>query len=531
MGRGWRLAWALCALTAFLACTRRNPAYCYESSECASLQCNVDSHTCVPGGADAGGDAGDGSADASADGPSDGAMDGFGGAADALTDGTGGDASDASDAKGRCTGPTDCTGDGGANVCDVDAGTCVGCVLNTDCTGSSHACDPETKKCVECNASTPCMNAAKPYCNAVGACVACQLLAPQSCAMVDPPHPVCGSAGSCVECNANAQCTKDPAKPYCNTAGSCAGCAALGAQACATMDPPHPVCGPAGKCLECNVSSDCKTAAKPICDAGVCRTCRADSECTSGPQVCMAHQDGRCAIDAETIYVQKTAACPGAAATASGLAAAPFCSMDPALAALSGARSLIVVRGTVNSATSGIAKATGQVSIVGQMSATISGADPALHVVLGDLYARALKLGPSAAAGAQADSGAILRLDRVAVPEIPGGGILLNGAAFDIENTTVTSNGPATQGATAWGGIFVANPPGGGPAKLQFVTVQNNNQVGVSCSSSVSANRCPRIGEYRRRGRRLHLHVQVLRGRQLDVRGSVERQLSARIRK
>jgi hypothetical protein len=52
-------------------------------------------------------------------------------------------------------------------------------------------------------------------------------------------------------------------------------------------------------------------------------------------------------------------------------------------------------------------------------------------------------------------------MDTCAVTNNPGGGILLNGAAFDIKNTTVTGNGPATfGGATAWGGILVKTFPG-----------------------------------------------------------------------
>lgn len=66
-----------------------------------------------------------------------------------------------------------------------------------------------------------------------------------------------------------------------------------------------------------------------------------------------------------------------------------------------------------------------------------------------------------------------------------GGGILLGGAAFDIENTTVTNNGPGQQGTS--GGIIISALPSAGPAKLHLLTVENNKQIGVTCASAVQA--------------------------------------------
>jgi hypothetical protein len=202
----------------------------------------------------------------------------------------------------------------------------------------------------------------------------------------------------------------------------------------------------------------------------------------------MKHQDGRCATDAETIYVQETAACPGAAATADGTAALPYCSMDPATGALGATRDLIVVRGTVSGAATGLTSGARQISIVGQVSAALAGATkPAFHLGAGDAYLRNVKLSTGGSIGCQADAGSTLQLDHVLVTGNSGGGILLNGAAFDIENTTVTTNGPGTfNGLVTWGGILVNNPPATGPAKLQLVTVQNNMGGGIACSAAVS---------------------------------------------
>jgi hypothetical protein len=70
-----------------------------------------------------------------------------------------------------------------------------------------------------------------------------------------------------------------------------------------------------------------------------------------------------------------------------------------------------------------------------------------------------------------------------------GGGILLNGAAFDIQNASVTDNGPGSFGSslpTQWGGILVNSPPTAGPAVLNQLTIQNNNPVGIVCSETIT---------------------------------------------
>src|SRR5439155_12883681 len=89
------------------------------------------------------------------------------------------------------------------------------------------------------------------------------------------------------------------------------------------------------------------TVTKPICDvqARHCVPCTSDAQCAKkdpNPGICVAHQDGRCAADAETIYVQMANGCGTAG---SGRAATPFCSPQDAIAALTPTRRIILVTG------------------------------------------------------------------------------------------------------------------------------------------------------------------------------------------
>jgi hypothetical protein len=393
---------------------------------------------------------------------------------------------------GRCDKTSDCVA---GQTCNLDR-TLEGngrCVAITAPDGAADGSDANAEGPPDAKSDAPkactaasCSGAAAPICDSASkVCRGCA--SASDCTMLSAAAPVCAPSGACVECAVSSQCGA-AGKPICDTTTSaCRGCGS-GAE-CAAASAATPACASSGKCVECVANTDCKSATKPICDMGMgtCRGCQADAECTAGPQVCMKHQDGRCATDAETIYVQKTAACPGAAATADGTAALPYCSMDPALGAVGATRDLIVVRGTVSGAATGLTSGARQTSIVGQMSAALAGAtDPAFHLVTGDAYLRNVTLSASASIGCQADAGSTLRLDHVLVTGNTGGGILLNGAAFDIENTTVTNNGPGTQGTTIWGGILVNSPLAAGPGKFQLVTVRNNLAPGILCSAGVA---------------------------------------------
>ena len=98
---------------------------------------------------------------------------------------------------------------------------------------------------------------------------------------------------------------------------------------------------------------------------------------------------------------------------------------------------------------------------------------------------RDLKLSNLTSIGCQADAGSTLHLDHVTASQNVGGGILLDGAAFEIRDTTVMGNGAAAKGAVTWSGIFANNPPAAGPRLLDHVTVQSNLAPGVTCTAAV----------------------------------------------
>lgn len=356
----------------------------------------------------------------------------------------------------------------------VDSASPVDSVDSVDL-GDSFAFDGPAS----CQTSDQCkVDSGAPICSVSHACV--------SCAAVDAgcpsATPVCEAAsGRCLECVGGGDCPRDPGKSFC-VGNKCAGCLAAGTGACAARDASKPACSAVGTCVECMTSNDCLATSKPICDtaSNVCVPCASDSACAAktslvGPGVCMAHQDHRCATDAETIYIQRDVCAYGAP---DGSAAHPFCGFDDSASALSPSRKVMVVRGLTSTLQQPLPASLGQVSIVGQNGATLSG----IRLVGGSLYVRNVTVSAGADMGISATSGATLQLDHVVVDSCAGGGILLNGAAFDIQNTTVTNNGPG-QGTTLWGGILVQSLPSGATARLNLVTLEGNNPTGLWCQA------------------------------------------------
>jgi hypothetical protein len=201
--------------------------------------------------------------------------------------------------------------------------------------------------------------------------------------------------------------------------------------------------------------------------------------------------DGHCATDGEAIYVGPTSTCASGNA---GTPQAPVCSLLAGVGlAKAGSKPVVVTRGALTAASTTIS-VTAPLTIVGRNSAILSPADPgadAITINSGEIYLRNLTIqgsaSPKTGIGINANPGTgaavTLHMDTCAVTNNPGGGILLNGAAFDIKNTTVMGNGPNAV-STQWGGIFVQSLPSVGPSSLDLVSIQTNDGGGLTCSAS-----------------------------------------------
>jgi hypothetical protein len=304
-------------------------------------------------------------------------------------------------------------------------------------------------------------------------------------------------------------------------AGAGQGGGSGGCQSNLQCSPPMPACAPGGVCVECTASSDCADPTKPICNANTnkCEACTTDQQCidkigSSDPGVCMAQADGHCATPGEAIYVKNdVATCVGTTVpncdVGSGTVAKPLCSMELVSKLLCSGRDLVIIRGTVTGASSPVmGRPSGQTAIVGQQSALLgSVGTPAFAMSTGSFFVRDLRISSSGSDGIDESGGTLtlqnvtiagsatsgvgisttagtLNLSGVTIDSCAGGGILLGGAAFDIENTTVTNNGPSSD--LSWGGIRVQSMPASGSALLHLVTIENNKAAGLSCASGAT---------------------------------------------
>jgi hypothetical protein len=395
------------------------------------------------------------------------------------------------------------------------AGTCA---VDNDCFGVARGAYCVNNKCVACKTSSQCNNdAGVPFCSAQNTCVSCAgVSGPDGGGACPATAPVCAATGSCVECVNNGDCPT-AGKAFC-VQNKCQGCNAPGA----TASPPSsggvdggaidggaidagasvgpctgakPVCATtgtiAGQCVGCVTSSDCD-GTTPICNtANTCVACTSDTQCSDkgvGPGVCMFHQDGRCASDAETIYVQNSAPCSGGA----GTIASPYCDSQAGINAVTASKRVIVMSGSnLYPVTSTATSSTGQISIIGQSTATTTaGAFVGIHVTAGDVYVRGLTVAAGTNTGLTVDAGATLRMDRCIVKGNAGGGLIVkSGANFDIANSVFDNNGPGLVGTTTtFGGIYLGgSAPSAGPHRFWFNTVVNNQDRGIICFDATQA--------------------------------------------
>jgi hypothetical protein len=337
--------------------------------------------------------------------------------------------------------------DGGFPVCDVDANTCVECLKKDDCTAPHGACDLTTRTCVGCLEKGDCAGT--------------------------PSTPACDTATkTCVGCLEKIDC--GGTTPACDTATkTCVGCLEKSDCSGAT-----PVCDvPAKVCVGCLAKSDCG-GAKPICEAQSCRGCKADSECAD-PGICM--EDGHCAASTEVVYVKNDVA--SCSDTGSGRAGQPFCSPQPGIATLAMNRTVLLLEGPDpldRAAFSGVAF---PVLVVGKNGAVINpGSGKGLFVTGGSVVSvRTLTIsGGPGSLGVQADTGSVLHIDRCLIQNNSVGGILINGASYDIENTIVAGNG----GTTGYG-VRIRAPLS--LAKFSFGTVVNN-PAATDCDQNIPVN-------------------------------------------
>ncbi|HEY0713688.1 MAG TPA: right-handed parallel beta-helix repeat-containing protein [Polyangia bacterium] len=388
-----------------------------------------------------------------------------------------------------CQSPDAGTCPGARGTCDVTTGACVECVTAEQCTtagqpicldrqcrscaalGGDMGCemrDPERPICIvssgrcgECTSNAQCAGkAARPFCSG-DRCVGCQNAGPNACTGTTP---ACNAAsGQCAECVADADC-KTATAPFCSN-NKCVPCGMLPAGRCAARDPALPACAASGACVACTTSADCKEPSRPICNTAdnTCRTCAADSECAArngaDPGVCLDHLGGRCATEAETIFVAKTGTC----ATTGGSKTMPLCAAQDATKLVTANRSVVVVRGTVAGFTWTLAGLP-PVTLVGQQQAVVAGGlEAGLRLSGGgDVFARGLTVRGSEGGGVVVTAGATLRLRDSVIDSNAGGGLLLDGARFEIRNTLISNNGPATVGTTLWGGALIATLPAAG---------------------------------------------------------------------
>jgi hypothetical protein len=79
-------------------------------------------------------------------------------------------------------------------------------------------------------------------------------------------------------------------------------------------------------------------------------------------------------------------------------------------------------------------------------------------------------------------------LESVKIDSNPKGGILIDGAFYDLKNVLVIRNGVGIYGTnTTWSGILINDPPAGSPARLERVSIVQNSSPGLNCTQTVQS--------------------------------------------
>ena len=353
------------------------------------------------------------------------------------------------------------------------------CSDNSHCPADRQQCSES--QCVACTVDQHCTTVGTTRCTVSKTCVQC--LVNTDCGGGDTP--LCTPENKCVECLSHDDCESGEF-PLCSS-GACVPCGeGGGSAACAEKtDNALPICVSNGSCAQCGRSTDCKVDDAPICAQNKCIPCTRDSECSERdgdePGICLApRDDGRCAKDEETIYVQNANPC--SMAGGEGTRDMPFCQPANALRAISSSRRVLRLRGPVAGALD-IETSGPIVSIIGQEGAVISSAtDVGILVRSGDVYIRGLEVVASRGTGVVVRSGSTLRLNRAVVKANLGGGLqVASGAGFDISNSVFAGNIQGGIGPGRFGGVSLGSPGNGRPGVFRANTVVYNEDIGVLC--------------------------------------------------
>jgi len=201
-------------------------------------------------------------------------------------------------------------------VCDKGRYVCVGCIVKTDCSGATPTCDTETNTCVECTQNPDCPTN-KPRCKTAFAGDAGDA---SDASDASDAGDTSGKLNVCVECELSTDC-KEATRPVCNaTANACVGCVA----STDCKDASKPQCNTATQtCVACLSNTDCKTAAASKCDLtqgsatiNTCLPCAANTDCAqvTGKNVCLSGVTGQpnqcvtCTAANETACINGTVA-------------------------------------------------------------------------------------------------------------------------------------------------------------------------------------------------------------------------------
>lgn len=176
-------------------------------------------------------------------------------------------------------------------VTGPQAGQCVACISNDQCTASASApvCNQTTNTCVACDtdfnsSGNACPFANAPACNTsgplAGQCTACSTSNTTQCL---GGTPACSSAGQCVQCSTanTSQCTGGTATCD-NASNTCVQCTTVDRSACTGNTPACDV--GTHTCASCSVDTSVCGGGTPVCNtsSGSCVQCTSSTAHCAG---------------------------------------------------------------------------------------------------------------------------------------------------------------------------------------------------------------------------------------------------------